>query len=103
MTTAARMDRGANAIAGISERTEAGPLALYMRGEYQYASAIPAYNAGAQQAVAASDGLPYGWNLRLGTTDRVRPVEAYAAVNFRIGSSASASRACGGGRIAARR
>jgi membrane-associated phospholipid phosphatase len=74
--------QGANAIAGISERTEAGPLAIYMRGEYQYASAIPAYNAGAQQALAASDGLPYGWNLRLGTTDRVRPVEAYAAVNL---------------------
>ena len=47
--------QGANGIAGVSSRAEAGPLAFYVRGEYQYASAIPAYNAAAQQAIAASD------------------------------------------------
>ncbi len=73
--------QGANGIGGISARAEAGPLAFYLRGEYQYASALPSYSATAQQAIAASDGLPYGWNLRLGTTSRARPVEAYAAVN----------------------
>lgn len=76
--------QGANGIAGISERAEAGPLAFYMRGEYQYASEIPAYNAAAQQAIASSTtsfGLPYGWNTISGTTSRVRPVEAYAALN----------------------
>lgn len=73
--------QGANAIAGISERAEAGPLAFYMRGEYQYASANPAYNAAAQQTIAASDQLPFGWNI-LGTTSRVRPVEAYASLNI---------------------
>ncbi len=73
---------GLNGIAGISERAEAGPLAFYMRGEYQYASAIPAYNEAAQQAIASSDGLPFGWNLRLGTTSRVRTIEAYAAMNL---------------------
>ncbi len=72
---------GTNGIAGISERAEAGPLAFYMRGEYQYASEIPAYNANAQQAIAAYDGLPFGWNDRLGTTSRVRPVEAYVSLN----------------------
>ena len=73
--------QGANGIAGFSSHAEAGPLAVYVRGEYQYASAIPVYNVAAQQAIAASDGLPYGWNTRFGTTNRVRPVEAYAAVN----------------------
>ncbi len=73
--------QGANAIGGISARAEAGPFALYLRGEYQYASALPAYSATAQQAIAASDGLPYGWNMRFGTTSRVRPVEAYAVMN----------------------
>lgn len=73
--------QGANGIGGISERAEAGPFVLYLRGEYQYASALPAYSATAQQAIAASDGLPFGWNMRLGTTSRVRPVEAYAALN----------------------
>ena len=74
--------QGANGIAGFSSHAEAGPLAFYVRGEYQYASAIPAYNVAAQQTIAASDGLPYGWNLRFGTTSRVRPVEAYAALNM---------------------
>jgi len=73
--------QGANAIAGFSSHAEVGPLAFYARGEYQYASAIPAYNVAAQQAIAASDGLPYGWATRFGTTSRVRPVEAYAALN----------------------
>jgi membrane-associated phospholipid phosphatase len=73
--------QGANAIAGISQHAEAGPFVFYLRGEYQYASALPAYNATAQQTVAAYDGLPYGWNLNSGTTSRVRPVEAYAALN----------------------
>jgi len=73
--------QGVNGIGGISGRAEAGPFALYLRGEYQYASALPAYNAAAQQAIAASDGLPFGWNMRFGTTSRVRPVEAYAALN----------------------
>lgn len=74
--------QGANAIAGVSGRTEAGPLSIYLRGEYQYASAIPAYSASAQQAIAASDGLPFGWAERAGTTSRMRPVEAYAALNI---------------------
>jgi hypothetical protein len=74
--------QGANAIGGLSGRAEVGPFAFYAQGEYQYASAIPAYNLTAQQAIAASDGIPYGWANRIGTTSRMRPVEAYAAVNL---------------------
>ena len=74
--------QGANAIVGIAQRAEAGPLAFYLRAEYQYASALPAYNLAAQQAIADSDGLPFGWNLRSGSTSRLRTVEAYAAVNL---------------------
>jgi hypothetical protein len=74
--------KGANEIAGFTTRSEAGPLAVYLQGEYQYASAIAPYNAAAQQAIAAFDGLPYGWATRSGTTSRVRTIEAYAAVNM---------------------
>lgn len=74
--------QGLNGIAGVSGRAEAGPFAFYMRGEYQYASELPAYSATAQQAIATSDGLPFGWNMRLGTTSRVRPVEAYGSLNI---------------------
>ena len=81
MTTGVPTARVQTGLPEFSSHAEAGPLAFYVRGEYQYASAIPAYNVAAQQAIAASDGLPYGWNLRFGTTSRVRPVEAYAALN----------------------
>jgi Capsule assembly protein Wzi len=74
--------QGVNAITGVSGRAEAGPLAFYIRGEYQYAAAMPAYSEAAQQAIAASDGLPFGWNLRFGTTSRVRPIEVYASLNL---------------------
>ncbi len=73
--------KGANTITGVSGRGEFGPLAFYAQGEYQYASAIPDYNPQAQQAISAEDGLPFGWNLRSGTTSRVRPLELYAALN----------------------
>jgi hypothetical protein len=75
--------KGANAIAGFTTRSEAGPFAIYFQGEYQYASSIAPYNATAQQVIAAYDSpLPYGWATRSGTTSRVRPVEAYAALNI---------------------
>ena len=74
--------QGSNGIIGVSGRSEAGPLAFYFRGEYQYAGAIPVYSTAAQQAISAEDQLPFGWNIRSGTTSRVRPVEAYAALNL---------------------
>jgi Capsule assembly protein Wzi len=73
--------QGENGIAGVSQHAEAGPIAFYLRGEYQYGGAIPAYNSAAQQAIATADRMPYGWNLSSETASRVRPVEAYAAVN----------------------
>jgi len=73
--------KGGNAISGASVQAEYGMFSIYMRGEYQYASAMPTYNATAQQTLAGYDGLPFGWNLRAGTTDRVRMLEAYVAMN----------------------
>jgi len=72
--------KGGNAISGVSARAEAGRFSIYFRGEYQYASAIPAYNAAAQQTIAGYDALPFGWNMRLGSTSRMRPIEAYASI-----------------------
>jgi hypothetical protein len=74
--------QGVNSIAGISGRAETGPLSFYIRGEYQYASAIPTYSPQAQQTIAAYDGMPFGWNLLNGTTSRMRPIEAYASLNL---------------------
>lgn len=74
--------KGENAVSGISVRAHKGMFSLYARGEYQYASTLPAYNSSAQQVIANYDGLPFGWNLRLGNTNRLRPIEAYVSMNF---------------------
>ena len=74
--------QGANGIAGVSARAEAGPLAFYVRGEYQGASSSPAYSLPVQQAVANSDLLPLASAPTFGSVSRLRPVEAYAALNF---------------------
>jgi hypothetical protein len=75
--------QGVNGIAGVSGRAEVGPLALYLRGEYQYASAIPAYSSLAQQAIATEDGLPTFESMpAFTTTNRLRPIEAYLSLNF---------------------
>ncbi len=74
--------QGSNGLFGVEARAEAGPLAVYVRGEYQNAGALPGYNAAAQTAIAVMDGLPAGWNMRAGATSRVRVMEAYAALNL---------------------
>jgi hypothetical protein len=43
---------------------------------------MPDYNATAQQAIANYDGLPFGWNLRNGTTNRIRLLDAYSSLNI---------------------
>jgi len=75
--------KGANAVSGLSARAEGYRFSVYFRGEYQYASAIPTYSAAAQQVIPSFDfGLPFGWNLRSGTTSRLHPIEAYASLNM---------------------
>lgn len=85
--------QGGNVIAGFSGRAVAGLASLYMRGEYQYASAIPAYSPTVQQAIANFDQysetwylpngtpLPPNFDMISGTANRVRFVEAYASIN----------------------
>ncbi|WP_160115133.1 capsule assembly Wzi family protein [Bryocella elongata] len=74
--------QGANSYSGLAAHAQWGPLAIYGRAEYQYASAMPPYSTSTQQYLNAFDVAPYGWNLRFGTTSRLRPVEAYASVAF---------------------
>jgi len=73
--------KGANGISGLSTWANGGRFSVYFRGEYQYGSTLPAYNPSAQQTIAAYDQIPFGWNLREGTTSRVHPIEAYASLN----------------------
>lgn len=76
--------QGINSYDGLSGRAQFGPLAIYARAEYQYASSMPAYSAATQQYLSPvlADDPPFGWNLRFGTTSRLRPVEVYAALSL---------------------
>jgi membrane-associated phospholipid phosphatase len=49
---------GTNLVFGMSARATAGPLAFYMRGEYQQAPSTPLYSASVLQAIAQADGNP---------------------------------------------
>lgn len=79
---------GGNEVSGVAVRGVWRPFSIYLRGEHQYAPVMPTYNAAAQQAIIASDSefvqgtMPFGWNLRSGTTDRPRFIEAYAAATY---------------------
>jgi membrane-associated phospholipid phosphatase len=75
--------QGANAVAAISARSVAGPLAFYVRGEYQHAGTLTALPPAAQQAIVALEGLPFAPPQRTGTLDRFRLLDAYVSFNYR--------------------
>jgi hypothetical protein len=74
--------KGVNSYDGLSGRAEFGPLAVYLRGEYQYASVIPGYSAETQQYISSNEFTPAGWNLRFGTTSRLKTVEVYVSLSL---------------------
>ncbi|HEY1937170.1 MAG TPA: capsule assembly Wzi family protein [Candidatus Angelobacter sp.] len=74
--------RGVNDITGGSARAVVGPLAFYVRGEYQHAGTVPPLNAPAQQAIVNLEGLPFAPSQRTDSLDRFRLLDAYASFNF---------------------
>jgi membrane-associated phospholipid phosphatase len=74
---------GFNMVSGFSARAEAGPLAFYVRGEYQHAPAGPALPDAARQTIAAVDLLP---SVPLATVvltqNQFRLLDAYVALNL---------------------
>jgi membrane-associated phospholipid phosphatase len=77
--------QGFNAIAGASGRAEAGPLAFYLRGEFQRSAAIANYTPAQAQAIAngnLSPTLPLSSVPTFNSASKFRPIEAYVALNF---------------------
>lgn len=74
---------GWNDVIGASARAIVGPLAFYVRGEYQHAGTLPRLNATAQQAIINLEGLPFAPPQRTDTLDRFRALDAYASFTFR--------------------
>ena len=74
--------QGLNGIVGVSGRAEAGPLAFYVRGEYQHSAAIADYSPSTAQAIANADHLPLNSVPTFPSVNQFRPIEAYVALNF---------------------
>jgi hypothetical protein len=74
---------GLNNVTGVSAYTTVGPLALYMKGEYQYAPSGPALSPSTQAAIAAADRLPITdvAGGPFAATNRFRLLDSYVALN----------------------
>jgi len=74
---------GFNMVTGFSSHAEAGPLAFYVRGEYQHAPSAPALPDAARQTIAAVDSLrsvPPATAVL--TQNQFRLLDAYVALNL---------------------
>jgi len=75
--------QGSNVVTGTSGWASAGPMALYVRGEYQHVALLPVYDAAVQQLIGAVDfTLPPSPAL-VRASDQFRLLDAYAAWNFK--------------------
>ena len=72
---------GFNNVTGVTADAETGPVAFYVRGEYQHAPAMPSESAQVLAATAAADGTP---PLPNGTAEvnRLRLLDSMASVNI---------------------
>ena len=74
--------QGFNSIVGASMRTEAGPLAFYVRGEYQHSASIAPYSPSTAQAIANVDQLPLNSVPTFNGVNQFNTIEAYFALNI---------------------
>jgi len=72
-----------NAIGGFSARAEAGPLAFYVRGEYQHAPARPALAGNVQSAIEAADQTPSVITPFTSTTNRLDLLDSYVILGVK--------------------
>ena len=74
--------QGFNSVVGASMRAEAGPIAFYIRGEYQHSSPIAPYSPTTAQAIANVDQLPLNSVPTFPGVNQFKTIEAYAALNM---------------------
>jgi hypothetical protein len=75
--------QGSNLVSGASASGSAGPVAFYVRGEYQHAAALPAYSQAVQQMIGTIDVTPPQDPIHTTVIDQFRLLDAYAAFNFK--------------------
>jgi membrane-associated phospholipid phosphatase len=74
---------GSNVLSGASGWASAGPVALYVRGEYQHAAVLPAYDTAVQQLIGAVDFTQPPSPTPARAIDQFRLLDAYVAWNFK--------------------
>ena len=74
---------GSNLVSGASASGSAGPVAFYLRGEYQHAAPLPAYSQAIQQMIGTIDVTPPQDPIHTAIIDRIRLLDAYATFNFK--------------------
>ena len=75
--------QGSNMVSGASVSGSAGPVAFYVRGEYQHAPPLPAYSQAVQQMLGSIDVTPPQLPIHTTVLDQFRLLDAYAAWNFK--------------------
>jgi hypothetical protein len=75
--------QGSNMVSGASASGSAGPVAFYVRGEYQHAAALPAYSPAVQQMIGTIDVTPPQLPIHTTVLDQFRLLDAYVAWNFK--------------------
>ena len=88
--------QGLNAVVGASGRAEAGPLAFYVRGEYQHSAAIADYSPATAQDIANTNHLPLNSVPTFPSVNQFRTIEAYVALNVANWQFSFGNRACRG-------
>lgn len=73
---------GANAVTGMTAYAVAGPLSLYLQGEYQHAGPMPPYPQVALDAITQADQAPAVPN-RTASIDRFLLLNGSAAITFK--------------------
>lgn len=77
-------ERGMNGQVGGSFSAEAGPLALYVRAEYQHAPSAPGFSDAIRDVISTADSVPLS-DVRSGavaTINRPRVLDAYVTANL---------------------
>jgi len=75
-------EEGFNAVDGASGYANAGPLVLYVRGEYQYAPSAPAPTQAVLNFFNSSDQWPTGPALPVDSISRFRLLDTYLGLNL---------------------
>jgi membrane-associated phospholipid phosphatase len=74
-------ERGTNGQVGGAFRAAAGPIAIYVRAEYQHAPSAPAPSDAVRNFIAFRDQVPEPPDVPVSAINRLRLLDAYVAVN----------------------